>query len=231
MMWDNSDIGDTSPIIDGLLNNSDIVDSTTTTTAEMPTAIIESDQNEKLVGDFNPVQHEINTSPMQADSNTTDSNTTLNEIPSGAVSTPTTKSTDFLGKLGKIESNNNYHVTNSLGYSGKYQFGKTTARPYLKKLGVSWEMYKKSPDIQEKMVRMFVADNKRGLTRSGFKPTELNMWMAHNMGLGGARQILRGKVSKTVLRNLRNQKGMNKNSTPADYIAYYSKIFSPTKLV
>lgn len=137
----------------------------------------------------------------------------------------------FLSKLGKVESGNKYDITNKYGYSGKYQFGKKTATPYLKKLGVSWEQYKKSPEIQEKMIRMFMADNKKALISSGIEPTELNMWMAHNQGIGGTKQILSGNISKNVRRNISTNIGKGVAPTPTNYISRWSKTFSANKLV
>jgi len=154
-----------------------------------------------------------------------------------ATITSTASEGTYLDKLGKVESGGNYYnksgtpLVNKHGYTGKYQFDYETAKPFLEKQGVTWEQFKNTPEIQEKTIRMFNAQNASILGKAGYQPTELNMWMAHNMGAGGAKQILSGNVSPEVLSNLRNQAGMNKSSTPQDYVNYYKQKFSDSTLV
>jgi len=133
---------------------------------------------------------------------------------------------DFFYRLGKVESDNNYkaHRKNSAFY-GKYQFGKERANEFLSKIGKTWEDYKNNGAIQEKLARMHIDDYKRRYTRVGIKPTQLNLWMAHNLGFKGALNVLGDKVTKKGLANIRNQAGMNSNSTVQDYVNRYGKIF------
>lgn len=132
----------------------------------------------------------------------------------------------YYKKLGKVESNNNYGASNKYGYAGKYQFGKSTAQPYLDKMGVTWDDYKKSPEIQEKIIRMFTEDNKKAMIEAGIEPTELNMWIAHNQGMGGLKQILSGDVSSKVARNISTNLPEGGPATAENYLAQWSKKFS-----
>ena len=64
---------------------------------------------------------------------------------------------NFLDAIGFYESGNNYKAVNSLGYMGKYQFGKRT----LKGLGydVSKSKFLNSPTIQEKAMMDLLSHN------------------------------------------------------------------------
>lgn len=63
----------------------------------------------------------------------------------------------FLDAIGHYESRNNYKAVNSLGYMGKYQFGKKT----LKGLGynVSKSQFLNSPNIQEQAMMDLLSHN------------------------------------------------------------------------
>jgi len=159
-------------------------------------------------------------------------NTNVN---TNVVSSPKTVNTNvgdsYYSKLAKVESNNRYFkkdgspLINRHGFAGKYQMGRETAEPFLKKQGVTWEDFLKSPDIQEKTIRMFTATNDKILKKNGFETSDINRWYMHNMGYGGGIQVIKGKLSPSVLRNMRNQAGMNSNSTVQDYKNYYMKKF------
>ena len=107
-------------------------------------------------------------------------------------------------------------------YSGIAQLGTNERTPILKKLGVTDAQYKNNIDIQKRVASEWFNGLQNRLQKGGFKVNDLNMWIAHNQGVGGLNQILHNKVSPTVLRNIRNQAGMNKNSTVQDYLSYYS---------
>lgn len=64
----------------------------------------------------------------------------------------------FLDAIGHYESRNNYKAVNSLGYLGKYQFGKKT----LKGLGydVSKNQFLNSPTIQEQAMMDLLSHNR-----------------------------------------------------------------------
>jgi len=109
---------------------------------------------------------------------------------------------DFMGfkeAIGFKESQGKYRVINTLGYLGKYQFGKTT----LHRLGIyNTEKFLKNPELQEKA---FVAlckvnkwilrkDIKRsvGRTINGIKITESGILAAaHLSGAGNVKKFLR----------------------------------------
>jgi hypothetical protein len=58
---------------------------------------------------------------------------------------------DFLDRMGFLESSNNYRKVNTLGYLGKYQFGRST----LKTLGyghIPTEEFVNSPQLQEQIM-------------------------------------------------------------------------------
>jgi len=109
---------------------------------------------------------------------------------------------DFMGfreAIGFKESQGKYRVINTLGYLGKYQFGKTT----LHRLGIyNTEKFLKNPELQEKA---FIAlckvnkwilrkDIKRsvGKTINGIKITESGILAAaHLSGAGNVKKFLR----------------------------------------
>ena len=71
---------------------------------------------------------------------------------------------DFLDKMGFLESSNNYRKVNSLGYLGKYQFGRIT----LKTLGyhhISNEKFINSPELQEQLMIKNLKFNKKVLNK------------------------------------------------------------------
>jgi hypothetical protein len=69
---------------------------------------------------------------------------------------------DFLEHMGFLESSNNYRKVNTLGYLGKYQFGKST----LETLGygdIPTEDFVNSPKLQEKVMIKNLKYNKKVL--------------------------------------------------------------------
>lgn len=64
---------------------------------------------------------------------------------------------DFRNAIGKKESNNNYKSVSKYGYLGKYQFSKYTIKMY----GVeNIDTFLASPELQEKVFKAYVAENK-----------------------------------------------------------------------
>ena len=68
---------------------------------------------------------------------------------------------EYLNDIGFRESSNRYHVTNRLGYMGRYQFGMST----LKTIGIKTtrEQFLSDPRIQEKAMLRNLKRNKRVL--------------------------------------------------------------------
>ena len=108
-------------------------------------------------------------------------------------------------------------------YKGIGQLGNDIRKPLLKEYGYTEAQYDASKDIQKELSTAHFNNLKK---RMGDSASDLDLWGGQNMGVAGWNQIKSGKVSPTVLKNLRNQKGMNSKSTPEDYIAYYGKIFN-----
>ena len=70
---------------------------------------------------------------------------------------------DFLNAIGHYESRNNYKAVNTLGYMGRYQFGRKTLRG----LGynVSKSEFLNSPTLQEKAMMDLLEHNQKILKR------------------------------------------------------------------
>jgi len=98
----------------------------------------------------------------------------------------------YLDNLAGVESNNKWDAYNKgSGAYGKYQFIPSTEKAYAKKLGMSIAEAR-TPAGQTAMVNALTADNRKGLIRAGINPTQENLYMAHNLGLGSALSALRG---------------------------------------
>ena len=99
------------------------------------------------------------------------------------------------------ESQGRYHVTNTLGYLGKYQFGKTT----LKRFRIyNAKEFLKNPELQEKAFAAYCAVNKwilrKDIRRSvgkiinGIEITESGILAAaHLGGAGNVKKYLRSR--------------------------------------
>ena len=99
----------------------------------------------------------------------------------------------FREAIGFKESQGEYHKINSLGYMGKYQFGRET----LQSIGISDSaVFLKSPKLQEKAFVTLLAKNKwalqdeiekySGRTISGVKITESGILAAAHLGGAGS---------------------------------------------
>lgn len=128
----------------------------------------------------------------------------------------------FLPKLYEIETRTG-KIKDRPGseFSGIAQLGKSERAPYLKKLGITDEQYKQDIELQKKAATMWITDLAARLKKNGFETNDINVWTAHNLGVGGLNQILHNKVSDSTLSNIRKQAGMNKTSTVSDYLEYY----------
>ena len=113
---------------------------------------------------------------------------------------------NFLSAIGFRESGNRYDITNTFGYMGKYQFGKST----LKGLGykVSKKEFLNNPDLQEEAMLSLLNHNKDklqkyidvydGKTINGIYITESGILAAAHLGGQGSvrRYFKNGKVFK-----------------------------------
>ena len=101
----------------------------------------------------------------------------------------------YFDKMSNVESGGSYTAENpNSGAYGRYQFLKSTAVPMLRKYGATWEDFKRSPQLQDKLASDFTAQNASILRKNGFAPTDRNLYMAHNLGIGSALKALRGKA-------------------------------------
>jgi len=104
---------------------------------------------------------------------------------------------DFVGfkeALAFKESRGKYSLVNTLGYMGKYQFGKST----LKGLKIDAKHFLKNPELQEKAFKAYVERNKWILRKeikrfsgkwiNGIKITESGILAAAHLGGAGAVQ-------------------------------------------
>ena len=113
---------------------------------------------------------------------------------------------NFLSAIGFRESGNRYDITNTFGYMGKYQFGKST----LKGLGykVSKKEFLNNPNLQEEAMLSLLNHNKEklqkyidvydGKTINGIYITESGILAAAHLGGQGSvrRYFKNGKVFK-----------------------------------
>lgn len=124
----------------------------------------------------------------------------------------------FAKRIGMLESSNNYTAVNSLGYLGKYQFGALALQDMgLVKKGTSlkgldnpanWtieggkQAFLNNPELQERTFIRYTTMNFRTLQRIGVltaesPPDQVAGFLAasHLLGPGGARDLMKGKVS------------------------------------
>ena len=114
----------------------------------------------------------------------------------------------YLSNLANVESGDNWNALNQGSKAfGKFQFIPSTEKEYASKLGISIDEAR-TPRGQMAMVSAFTNDNRNGLVNAGFEPTQKNMYMAHQQGLGGALTMLRGGQASKA-----NLQGNGVNST------------------
>ena len=107
-------------------------------------------------------------------------------------------SESYLGNLAAVESNNRWDAYNkgSKAY-GKYQFIPSTEKAYAKKLGLTLAQAR-TPEGQTAMVSRLTEDNRTGLTKAGFEPTQTNLYLSHQQGLSGAIKMLKGGQAEAI---------------------------------
>lgn len=118
-----------------------------------------------------------------------------------AAQTTDLSNVDF-DKLIEIESTGSYTAVNpTSGAYGKYQFIPSTLNQYANRLGMS-EQEAKSPAGQEQIFRAFTNDNIAGLEAANIPVTTSSIYLAHQQGLNGLKQIMDGTISPEVRRNI-----------------------------
>ena len=132
----------------------------------------------------------------------------------------------YESRLIQIESGGNPNAYNPSGATGLGQFMRGTAEPYLSKMGKTWDDYKGSADIQRNVLRKHTAYNRKALEGKGIIPSNENLWLAHNLGLGSAFNYHSGnkEVSNKLIRaNLPKSAWSNPNEpTIMDYRQYWN---------
>ncbi len=136
----------------------------------------------------------------------------------------------YESKLIQIESGGNPNAYNPSGATGLGQFMRGTAEPYLSKMGKTWDDYKGSADIQRNVLRKHIAYNKKALKGRGINPSNQNLWMAHNLGLGSAFNYHSGDKevgNKLIRANLPKSAWSNPSEpTIMDYRQYWNNKWS-----
>lgn len=103
----------------------------------------------------------------------------------------------FANALARSESGGSYSARNSLGYTGKYQFGQDRLDDFNRATGANYttDDLLASPDLQERVFSWHVRDIDRAidggdLLSSGYSRNALRS-VAHLGGIGGMRKFVR----------------------------------------
>ncbi len=77
--------------------------------------------------------------------------------------------TSFKQRMGASESGGDYSVVNSLGYTGRYQFGQGRLDDYMRATGESFTMsqFNADPALQEKVMDWHISDIDKFIYRNG----------------------------------------------------------------
>lgn len=129
--------------------------------------------------------------------------------PEGATSVDLSKYKDFnidryANKAIGIESSGNSKAQSTGGgsYYGLGQLNKESVEA----MGINWNDYKNNPDTQVTAFKNFTAKNVKDLEANGIPVNDFTVYIAHNQGVSGAKQILSGRTpSKEVMLNMLNQ--------------------------
>lgn len=99
----------------------------------------------------------------------------------------------FTQQTKKVESSNNYSSVNKeSGAMGAYQFLPSTLNDYRGKHGLpnfTNEEFLNNKDLQDKVFNEFTKDNAHKLEVLGIEPTPLNLYAAHNLGIGNVKEL------------------------------------------
>ena len=130
---------------------------------------------------------------------------------------------DYFKRLRQIESGGNPNAYNSSGHAGLYQFSKSTASPYLKKIGANWNTFRKDPQLQDQVAKMWTNDLDATLKSNGLPVTNRNRWFLHNLGPGGGVNLLKGRYDKINPTHITSNLPAKYGTTAQDYLNYWSK--------
>ena len=110
----------------------------------------------------------------------------------------------YANKAIGIESSGNSKAQSPGGgsYYGLGQLNKESVEA----MGINWNDYKNNPDTQVAAFKNFTAKNVKDLEANGIPVNDFTVYIAHNQGVSGAKQILSGQTpSKQVMLNMLNQ--------------------------
>ena len=110
----------------------------------------------------------------------------------------------YINKAIGIESSGNSKAQSPGGgsYYGLGQLNKESVEA----MGINWNDYKNNPDTQVTAFKNFTAKNVKDLEANGIPVNDFTVYIAHNQGVSGAKQILSGQTpSKEVMLNMLNQ--------------------------
>ena len=110
----------------------------------------------------------------------------------------------YTNKTIGVESSGNSKAQSPGGgsYYGLGQLNKESVEA----MGINWNDYKNNPDTQVTAFKNFTAKNIKDLEANGVPVNDFTVYIAHNQGVGGAKQILSGQTpSKEVMLNMLNQ--------------------------
>jgi hypothetical protein len=143
----------------------------------------------------------------------------------------------YIDILGRLESSNNYEVTNQFGYLGKYQFSKRTLRSLYKKDLISFnidevgsERFLKSKKMQEEAIKALTESNMAVIINYGllnFRFNTVDGVFITNEGMLAASHLLGPKSVKLFLESdgKINKKDGNGTSVK-DYLSKYQFIYN-----
>lgn len=115
----------------------------------------------------------------------------------------------YINKAINIESSGNSKAQ-SPGSGSYYGLGQLS-KESVEGMGISWNDYKNNPDTQVSALKNFTAKNVKDLESNGLPVNDFTVYVAHNQGVNGAKQILSGETpSKQVMLNMLNQ-GIDNN--------------------
>ena len=110
----------------------------------------------------------------------------------------------YANKAIGVESSGNSNAQSPGGgsYYGLGQLNKESVEA----MGINWNDYKNNPDTQVTAFKNFTAKNVKDLEANGIPVNDFTVYIAHNQGVSGAKQILSGETpSKQVMLNMLNQ--------------------------
>ncbi len=110
----------------------------------------------------------------------------------------------YYARLERIESGGNPNARSPTGALGPHQFTRGTWKSYAPKAGVKPDPNLRSnPELSRRVVEKLTADNRATLRKTlGREPLPHEMYMAHNLGAGGAGKLIKSPPGTPVTASL-----------------------------